>query len=79
MQGIPVTPEQLLAMYEELQLKHQALTKLVNDVRILQKEYFRKRDPQVLIKSKEAESKLDNFLNPKPKPVSQASIDFLGR
>lgn len=66
-------------MYEELQAKNEALIKLVNDVRTLQKEYFRKRDPQVLIRSKQAESKLDEFLNPKPKQVSQAAIDFLGR
>ena len=66
-------------MYEELQAKNDALIKLVQDVRSLQKEYFKKRDPQVLIRSKQAESKLDEFLNPKPKPIVQASIEFLAR
>lgn len=64
----------------DYQKAYEQLDKMIRDVRALQKEYFKKRDPQVLIRSKQAESKLDEFLNPPKQPkVSQATIEWLGQ
>jgi transcription termination factor NusB len=45
--------------------------KMVLEMRELQKEYFRTRDRGVLEKSKQAERKIDEYLNNKTNPKLQ--------
>lgn len=42
--------------------KFYKLLDMVNDTRKTQKEYFRTRDKEILIRSKKLESELDNFI-----------------
>lgn len=61
----------------EWQLKFLQLKAKIKTMRDLQKEYFRKRDPQVLLKSKQCEREVDEIIT--PKPTSQATLDWLGQ
>lgn len=64
-------------MDEDFKLKYLKLATNVKVMRMLQKEYFRKRDPMVLIESKRMEKIVDEILN--PLPSSQATFDWLAQ
>lgn len=64
----------------DYQKKYEHLAGKVRDMLAAQKAYFRsKKDFQLLRTSKAIEQEVEEIVNPKKRPVSQATIEWLGR
>lgn len=64
----------------DYQKKYEHLAGKVRDMLAAQKAYFKSnKDFHLLKKSKAIEKEVDDIVNPKTNPVSQATIDWLAR
>lgn len=62
---------------DELKARYKRLAEKVTEMMDCQQLYFKRKDYQVLIRSKVLEKEVRELLNPKEK--SQLSMEFLGR
>lgn len=61
----------------ELERRYLRLKAKVKDMMTMQKLYFRTRDPQTLVKSKELEKEVWELID--PKPTTQLPFEFLAQ